>query len=153
MAFNAIVGEESRSADSKRLDRLRGASELANFILQNYTGKVVEVGAGYVAELALTLSQHLTVVATDKEKRLAGGLFIEEDDIFMPNTELYHGASLLYSIRPPIEVQVAMGHLAMQIGADVIVRPLGDEVADLEGFTRRLINLGDARFYIFNLKS
>jgi uncharacterized UPF0146 family protein len=128
---------------------LRGAAEMADFILRNYSGTVVEVGVGFVPEVALLLSCKVAVVATDKEERLINGVCIQKDDIFSPRKEIYDGASLLYSIRPPIEVQLAMGRLAAEIGADVLIRPLEDEIASLTGFSRTLVNLGDARFYSF----
>ncbi len=130
---------------------LRGADDLAAFIAGNYSGRVVEVGVGYAADVALGLrARGLDVVLTDKEEQLLGGLLVEKDDIFSPRLELYQGASLLYSIRPPLEIQLAMGLLAAKIGADVLVRPLMDEVAQLQGFTRRLVNSGEARFYLFS---
>jgi uncharacterized protein len=130
---------------------LRGADDLAQFIAENYSGRVVEVGAGFAAEVALGLQAcGLDVVLTDKEERLLGGLRVEKDDIFSPCLELYRGASLLYSIRPSLEMQLAMGLLAGKIGADVLIRPLMDEVADLPGFARRLVNQGVARFYLFS---
>ncbi len=128
---------------------LRGAAEMADFILRNYSGKVVEVGVGHVPEVAMRLSSKIAVVATDKEERWINGVCIQKDDIFSPRKEIYDGASLLYSIRPPIEVQLAMGRLAAEIGADVLIRPLEDEIASLTGFSRTLVNLGDARFYSF----
>jgi len=132
---------------------LRGADDLAQFIARNYSGRVVEVGAGYVSEVAQGLkARGLDVVLTDKEERLLGGLRVEKDDIFSPRLELYRGASLLYSIRPPLEMQLAMGLLASQLGADVLVRPLQDEVAQLPGFNRRLVNSGEASFYLFSKK-
>ncbi len=127
---------------------LRGAPEIAEFILKNYSGKVVEVGAGFVDDVASRLKP-LDIIATDTNSYCIDGIRIERDDIFRPRMEIYTGASLLYSIRPPLEVQLAMGMLALKIGADVLIRPLGDEVADLPGFTRSLINIGDARFYVF----
>ena len=130
---------------------LRGADDLAAFIARNYSGRVVEVGAGYAAEVALGVkARGLDVVLTDREERLLGGLRVEKDDIFSPRPELYRGASLLYSIRPPLEMQLAMGLLAARIGADVLVRPLMDEVAELPGFIRRLVNSGEGRFYLFS---
>ncbi|MFA6373824.1 MAG: UPF0146 family protein [Methanothrix sp.] len=132
---------------------LRGADDLAQFIGENYSGRVVEVGAGYFADVALGLqARGLDVLLTDKEERLLGGLRVEKDDIFSPRLELYRGASLLYSIRPPLEMQLAMGQLASLIGADVLVRPLMDEVAQLPGFARRLVNRGEARFYLFSAR-
>ncbi len=134
---------------------LRGAADLAEYIRKNYSGRVVEVGAGHVPDVALSLMQGspaLQVVVTDKEERSLWGLSVEKDDLFFPQLDLYRGASLLYSIRPPLELQLAMGALARQIGADLLIRPLADEIADLPGFCRSLVNVGDARFYLFRLK-
>lgn len=132
---------------------LRGADDLVEYIVKNYSDHVVEVGAGYAADVALGLkARGLDVVLTDKEERLLGGLLVEKDDIFSPRLELYRGASLLYSIRPPLEMQLAMGLLALELDADVLVRPLQDEVAQLPGFARRLVNSGEARFYLFSAR-
>jgi uncharacterized UPF0146 family protein len=129
--------------------KIRGGADLARFILARYSGKVVEVGVGCVPEVALLLAPHIEVFATDKTGRAFGDLFVVEDDIFSPNLDLYRGASLIYSIRPPLEMQIAMGKLALVIGSDVIVRPLADEVARIPGFSRTLVNEGEARFYFF----
>jgi uncharacterized UPF0146 family protein len=129
---------------------LRGAKDLAQFIGKNYSGRVVEIGAGHVLEVALHLaSLGRDVLITDREERYLGGIHIEKDDIFMPRLDLYQGASLIYSIRPPLELQLAMGILASRLGTDISIRPLNDEVAELPGFVRRLVNAGEARFYIF----
>jgi uncharacterized UPF0146 family protein len=128
---------------------LRGAEELAEFIMRNYSGKVVEVGVGRVCDVAIRLNGPLEVIVTDKSDFHPAGLKAVNDDIFSPRKELYAGASLLYSIRPPLEMQIAMGDLAQEIGADIIVRPLENEIADLPGFGRTLMNSGEARFYIF----
>ena len=136
------------------MSSLRGAEDLAEFIGQNYSGRIVEVGTGRVLEVARLLSARgLEVVLTDREERLAGSLRIEKDDIFAPRMELYRRASLLYSIRPPLELQIAMGEVAAQVGADILIRPLQDEVAELPGFSRRLVNAGEARFYLFRAKA
>ena len=133
---------------------LRGADDLAQFIARKYSGRVVEVGAGYFADVAMGLqARGMDVVLTDKEERLLGSLRVEKDDIFSPRLELYRGASLLYSIRPSLEMQLAMGLLALELGADVLVRPLMDEVAELPGFARRLVNAGEARFYLFSKRA
>ncbi len=132
---------------------IRGGADLARFILARYSGKVVEVGVGCVPEVALLLAPHLEVVATDKEARELAGLDVVADDILSPNLALYRGAALLYSIRPPQEMQMAVGRLAREVGSDVIVRPLAGEVAQIPGFHRTLVNEGEARFYLFTLLS
>ncbi len=128
---------------------IRGAKDLVDFILERYSGKVVEVGVGKATEVSAELSQKLDLMATDLVGGQENGLGIVGDDIFSPRKELYKGASLIYAIRPPLELQLAMGRLAQEIGAEVIVRPLADEVAKLSGFQRSLINRGQARFYLF----
>jgi len=130
---------------------LYDAEDLADYIARNYSGRVVEVGAGHMADVAVALmARGLDVLLTDREERLAGRLRVVADDIFSPRQELYSGARLLYSIRPPLELQLAMGRLAARTGADVLVRPLADEVAQLPGFARRLVNFGQARFFLFS---
>lgn len=129
---------------------LLAEEDLAGFIAKNYPGRVVEVGVGYLPHVArMLVDLGLDVILTDKEERLLEGMRVERDDIFFPRREIYQGAGLIYSIRPPLEMQIALGELAAAVGADVIVRPLQDEVADLPGFRRRLVNSGDARFYLF----
>jgi hypothetical protein len=136
------------------MSSLRGAEDLAEFIGQNYSGRIVEVGAGHMPAVALRLlARGREVVLTDREERLLGSVRIEEDDIFAPRMELYQGASLIYSIRPPLELQIAMGEVAARVGADILIRPLQDEVAELPGFARRLVNAGEARFYLFRAKA
>jgi uncharacterized protein len=132
------------------MSSLRGAEDLAEFIGQNYSGRVVEIGAGHVPAVAQRLSaQGLVVLLTDREERRLENMLVVKDDIFAPRIEMYQGASLIYSIRPPLELQIAMGELAAQVGADILIRPLQDEVAELAGFARRLVNAGEARFYLF----
>lgn len=136
------------------MTELLAEEDLAEFIAKNYSGRVVEVGVGYLPHVARMLVHlGLDVILTDKEERLLVGMRVEKDDIFSPQWEIYRSAALIYSIRPPLEMQFALGELAAEVGADVIVRPLQDEVADLPGFRRRLVNSGDARFYLFSKKN
>lgn len=131
---------------------LRGSEDLAEFIRSRYRGKVVEVGAGFVTDVAAKLKAlDLDMVVTDLTERELEGICVQADDIFSPRMEIYEDASLIYALRPPLEVQIAMGDLARKVGADVLVRPLGDEVAELKGFSKKLVNAGDARFYVFTL--
>ena len=129
---------------------LRGGEDLADYIAHNYSGRVVEVGAGYVAHVALLLAARgIQVILTEREERSLAGLKVEKDDIFSPRQDLYQGARLIYSIRPTLEMQLAMGELAAKVGADVLIRPLMDEVAALPGFFRRLVNWREASFFLF----
>lgn len=142
------------SVKGARMTELLAEEDLAEFIAKNYPGRVVEVGVGYLPHVArMLVDLGLDVVLTDKEERLLQGMRVEKDDVFAPRREIYQGASLIYSIRPPLEMQLALGELAAKVGADLIVRPLQDEVADLPGFRRRLVNWGEARFYLFRKRN
>ncbi|MCJ7444974.1 MAG: hypothetical protein MUO26_10670 [Methanotrichaceae archaeon] len=127
---------------------LRGAQELAEFISKNYSGKIIEVGVGHRTDVASYL-RSLQLVVIDIKECCLPGIEVEQDDIFSPKKEIYIGASLIYSLRPSLELQLAIGNLAREVGADIIIRPLEDEIADILGFTRRLENRGQARFYLF----
>lgn len=130
---------------------MRGGEDLAAYIAENYSGRIVEVGVGFCADVAMLLAARgRELLLTDREVRILGGLKVEKDDIFSPRLELYQGAGLLYSLRPPLEMQIAMGLVAAEIGADVLIRPLMDEVAQLPGFSRGLVNRGEARFYLYS---
>lgn len=132
------------------ISSLRGGEDLADYIAEHYSGRLVEVGVGFYSQVALLLAARgMDVILTDREERMLGKLVVEKDDIFSPRVERYREASLIYSIRPPLEMQLAMGVVAAEVGADVLVRPLMDEVAWLPGFSRRLVNWGEARFYLF----
>jgi uncharacterized UPF0146 family protein len=143
--------DAGRDGEKRPTEGVRGWLELADFILNNYSGKVVEVGIGLRSEVA-SLCSPLHLLATDREARLLGKIRVEKDDIFSPAMEIYQGASLIFSIRPPLEMQQAMGDLAREVSCDVLIRPLEDEIADLPGFSRSLINSGWARFYLYRLK-
>lgn len=129
---------------------IRGGEDLARFILGRYSGKVVEVGVGAAPEVALSLSGAVDLVATDRESRTVEGIAVIGDDILSPSLALYRGASLIYSIRPPLEVQIAAGKVAKEVGADLIVRDLAGEVAEIPGLPRTLVNFGEARFYLYS---
>ncbi|MDI6859119.1 MAG: UPF0146 family protein [Methanocellales archaeon] len=129
----------------------RGHKDLAEYILRSYKGKIIEVGIGKHPEVALLLKDHLEMIVTDTSDLCMEGIRFIRDDIFDPNIHIYEGASLIYSIRPPVEIQHAIASVAKQVGADVIIRPLGSEKADLNKYfsESKLINYGDAVFYLY----
>lgn len=128
---------------------MRGSKDIAKFILSNYTGRIAEIGIGHNLEVAMHLPD---VIATDIIPIEAEGVSVIIDDIFDPREEIYHGVSLIYAIRPPLEMQVAMADLARRVGADILIRPMDDEIADLQGFKRELICIGEASFYLYRRK-
>jgi len=125
--------------------------DLAEYILENYTGKMVEIGVGSRPEVALLLKDKADVTVTDINEQAYAGLRFCRDDIFAPDMGIYKNASLIYSIRPPIDMQEAIAKTAREVGADLLIRPFGNERADLSGIYKnnKLLNYKHARFYLY----
>ncbi len=123
--------------------------DLIDFISREYRGKIVEIGVGKYQEVARELIKlGFSVVVTDV-RQISSDLKIIIDDVCNPRLEIYRGATLLYSIRPPYEIQRCILSLAKKIGSDVIIVPLKNEI--INGGT--LINYKSVRFYLFTQQS
>jgi uncharacterized UPF0146 family protein len=125
--------------------------DIADYIIKNYINKVIEIGVGSRPQIALALKDKLDVVVTDINEQEYAGVRFCRDDIFAPDIGIYMNASLIYSIRPPIDMQEAMAKIAKKIGSDMLIRPFGNEKADLDRICRSctLVNYKKARFYIY----
>jgi len=125
--------------------------DIAEYILKNYRNKVVEIGVGSLPHVALLLNDKLDVVVTDVNEQKYSRVRFYRDDIFTPDIGIYKNASLLYSIRPPIDLQEAMAKTAKEVGADLLIRPFGNEKAELGRYFRKyeLVNYKRARFYLY----
>jgi len=117
--------------------------EIAEFIERNYKGKVVEVGVGRNYIIADYLAKKgFEVITTDLNPSKDSTI---KDDIINPNMAIYSGSSLIYSIRPPYEIQGDIVKVARYVGCDAIIYPLKNEI--IKG--GELINFKGASFYIF----
>ena len=127
--------------------------DLAEYILKSYRNKVVEVGVGNRPEVALLLKDMIEVIVTDVIDREYPGIIFFRDDVFNPDIRIYRNASLIYSIRPPIDLQEAMAKIAKEVGADLLIRPFGNEKADLGRIFKnyKLINYKKTRFYLYTV--
>jgi uncharacterized UPF0146 family protein len=125
--------------------------DIAEYIINHYKNKVVEVGVGSLPHVALLLKEKLDVVVTDVNEQKYAGVRFCIDDIFNPDMGIYRNASLIYSIRPPIDIQDAIAKIAKEVGSDLIIRPFGNEKADLKKYFKEysLINYKKARFYLY----
>ena len=125
--------------------------DIAEYILNNYKNKIVEVGVGNLPHVALLLKDKLDVVVTDVNEQKYAGVRFCRDDIFKPDMGIYRNASLIYAIRPPIDLQDAIASIAREVGADLLIRPFGNEKADLIKYFKEysLVNYKKARFYLY----
>jgi uncharacterized UPF0146 family protein len=124
---------------------------IAEYIIDHYKNKVVEVGVGSLPQVALLLKDTLDVIVTDVNEQKYAGVRFCIDDIFKPDMGIYRNASLIYSIRPPIDIQDAIAKIAKEVGSDLIIRPFGNEKADLRKYFKEysLINYKNTRFYLY----
>jgi uncharacterized UPF0146 family protein len=81
---------------------------------------------------------------------LSGRVKFVRDDITEPNLSIYKGAVLVYSVRPPPELQPYLLGVAREAGADLIIKTLAGENTSLKG--GNLINYHGVAFYVFRGK-
>jgi uncharacterized protein len=131
-----------------------GYEDIAGFIRLSYPGgaRLVEVGVGGHPEVARLLQSDFEVICTDVTETGPEGVRYVKDNIFKPDIALYQGASLIYSIRPPIDMQDCLAIVAKRVGADLLIRPFSSERADLKKHFRnfRVVNHGSAAFYFYD---
>ena len=132
-----------------------GYDDLASFIKANYKpgSRIVEVGVGGHPEVALLLKDDFNVICTDIFEGPVPGVEYVRDDIFKPDIRIYKNALLIYSIRPPIEMQEAMASVAKEVGADLIIRPFSTEKTDLRKHMKsfRCVNYGKSVFFLYKI--
>lgn len=110
---------------------------LVRFIKENYRSaqKIVEVGVGHRIDVALMVKMSVPgaeVIVTDKDEswvrsRKTKRVRAVADDVIYPSLSIYQGASLIYSLHPPLEIVQALQALAKNVGADLLVVPVADE--------------------------
>lgn len=116
--------------------------------------RIAEVGAGWRFDLARALraaAPDVPLLLTDIDPRVLDapeGVLALVDDATAPTLEAYEDVDLIVSVRPPEELQLAIARLARRLGADLALRPLKDEWADLApaGY-RRALPWGDGWRY------
>ena len=109
--------------------------------------KIAEIGVGKFSQIADMLSQkdNITLIKTDIQPADES---IVKDDITNPNYELYKDTDIIYSIRPPSELQPYIVDLALKIDAQLIIKPLTNEDLNPGRVKMKLKNFKKASFYI-----
>jgi uncharacterized UPF0146 family protein len=120
--------------------------DLVKYIIENYQGarKIVEVGIGREPSFyrALKDEAEFDVIATD----ISEVRDTLKDDILKPDLTIYRGADLLYSIRPNPELIPFLQRIAMEVNADLLIRPLSHDSCHMPS-SMRLVNSGKAVFW------
>ena len=97
--------------------------------------KIVEIGAGKFQTISKNLSENenIDIVMTDIDPANEN---IIKDDVFNPNIDIYKGTDILFSIRPPAELQEAIMKIRDDVNATLIIKPLFNE--DLNMKTKKM---------------
>lgn len=124
--------------------------DFAEYILNEVgdnTVKIAEIGVGKFDRIAETLSnkENITIIKTDI---IPKDSTVIKDDITNPNLELYDGVDIIYSIRPPSELQPHLVDLARKIDSQLIIKPLTNEDLNTPKVNMKLKNYNRASFYI-----
>lgn len=124
--------------------------DFAEYILNECKGKnvkIAEVGVGKFSLISdiLQNEDNITLIRTDIRPADAS---VIADDITNPDLNLYEGADMIYSIRPPSELQPHLVNLAKKVGSQLVIKPLTNEDLNTPNTKMKLKNYGKASFYI-----
>ena len=108
--------------------------------------KIAEVGVGKFDRIAdyLNKKDNITLIKTDIAPK---DETVIKDDITKPNMNLYKDIDIIYSIRPPSELQPYLVGLAMEIDSQLIIKPLTNEDLNTGRVKMKLKNFKKASFY------
>lgn len=113
---------------------------------ENKNVKIAEIGVGKFDRIANELSQkeNITLIKTDIAPADDS---IIRDDVRNPNLDLYSDADIIYSIRPPSELQPYLVKLALKVDSQLIIKPLTNEDLNTDKVKMKLKNFRKASFY------
>jgi uncharacterized UPF0146 family protein len=108
--------------------------------------KIAEIAVGRFDKIAnyLSTKDNITIIKTDISPK---DETVIKDDITNPNMDLYKDIDIIYSIRPPSELQPYIVRLAVEIGSQLIIKPLTNEDLNTGNAKMKLKNFKRASFY------
>ena len=109
--------------------------------------RIAEVVVGKFDMIAEVLSsmENITLIKTDISPADES---VIKDDITNPDFRIYEGVDMIYSIRPPSELQPHLVNLSRKIKAMLIIKPLTGEDLNTPKVNMQLKNYKKASFYI-----
>ena len=110
--------------------------------------KIVEIGIGKFQTISKNLSENenIELIMTDIDPANEN---IIKDDVFNPNMDLYENVDIIFSIRPPAELQEAIMKIRDKVNAILIIKPLFNEDLNMKTQKMKLKNYNRASFYIY----
>ena len=110
--------------------------------------KIVEIGIGKFHTISENLSknENIELIMTDIDPANEN---IIKDDVFNPNMDLYENVDIIFSIRPPAELQEAIMKIRDKVNEILIIKPLFNEDLNMKTQKMKLKNYNRASFYIY----
>ena len=123
--------------------------DFAEYILSEAGGenvRIAEVGVGRFDRIAdwLASKDNIDLIKTDIAPKDES---VIRDDVTNPDLELYEDIDIIYSIRPPSELQPYLVKLACRTGSQLIIKPLTNEDLNTGRVKMKLKNFKRASFY------
>ena len=108
--------------------------------------KIAEIAVGRFDKIAdsVSVKENVTLIKTDIAPKDAT---VIRYDITNPDLDLYRDIDIIYSIRPPSELQPYIVKLATEIGSQLIIKPLTNEDLNTGKVKMKLKNFKKASFY------
>ena len=107
---------------------------------------IAEIAVGKFDRIAeyLASKENINLIKTDIAPK---NETVIKDDITNPNLDLYRDIDIIYSIRPPSELQPYLVKLALEIDSQLIIKPLTNEDLNTGKVKMKLKNYKRASFY------
>lgn len=123
--------------------------DFAEYILEQAGSrevKIAEIAVGRFDRIAdyLASKPNITLIKTDIHPK---DDTVIKDDITSPDMSLYEDVDMIYSIRPPGELQPYIVNLAVETGCQLIIKPLTNEDLNTGRVKMKLKNFKKASFY------
>ena len=108
--------------------------------------RICEIGVGKFTQVFDYLNEHdhVEIMKTDISPNDST---VIKDDVTRPNLKLYENLDIIYSIRPPSELQPYIIDLALKTNAKLIIKPLFNEDINAKNIKLTLKNYNKASFY------
>ena len=108
--------------------------------------KIAEIAVGKFDRIAeyLASRDNITLIKTDISPK---DDTVIKDDVTNPNLDLYKDIDIIYSIRPPGELQPYLVKLALETDSQLIIKPLTNEDLNTGKVKMKLRNFKKASFY------
>lgn len=128
-------------------------NNFTEYIINNYgdASLIIEVGVGSILKPGNILRDRLENAVIKCVDIHPSNEDVIYDNITNPNYEIYENADLIYSIRPPEELQKSICDVAKSVRCDCILKPFSSEELSFKIRPRfRLINYKKEVFYLMS---